>query len=69
MLADFPMPVNGSETSLFADDVAIYYTAKTKKEAEGPLQDLLETTTPYPHLQSHDSERLRLRLVRPWIHA
>lgn len=36
------MPDNGSEISLFADDVAIYHTAKTKKEAEGPLQDLLD---------------------------
>jgi hypothetical protein len=42
MLVNFPTPDNGCEISLFADDIAIYYTAKTKKEAEGPLQDLLD---------------------------
>ncbi len=28
--------------SLFANDIAIYFTAKRKEEAEGPLQDLLD---------------------------
>ena len=42
MLSDFPTPHNGCELSLFADDIAIYYTAKTKQDTIIPLQNLLD---------------------------
>ena len=42
MLSDFPTPHNGCELSLFADDIAIYYTAKTKQATIAPLQNFLD---------------------------
>lgn len=41
MQADFSKPDNGCKISLFADDVAIYGTTKTKEAAEEPLQNML----------------------------
>ncbi len=38
MLEDFPIPEDGCETSLFADDIAIYSTAKNKGDTTVPLQ-------------------------------
>jgi retron-type reverse transcriptase len=38
MLSDIPNPENGCEISLFADDIAIYCTTKTKEAAKRPLQ-------------------------------
>ena len=42
MLSDFPTPHNGCESSLFTDDIAIYYTAKTKQATIPPLQNFLD---------------------------
>ena len=38
MFSDIPNPENGCEISLFADDIAIYCTTKTKEVAKRPLQ-------------------------------
>nr|CAH0099246.1 unnamed protein product [Daphnia galeata] len=38
MFSDIPYPENGCEISLFADDIAIYCTTKTKEVAKRPLQ-------------------------------
>ncbi len=42
MLADFPIPEDGCETSLFADDIAIYSTEKNKGDTTVPLQQQLD---------------------------
>lgn len=42
MLADFPEPENGCEIALFADDVAIYYTAESKEATIGFPQHLMK---------------------------
>lgn len=37
MLTDFQNPTNSWEIDLFADDIALYYTVKSKDNTEKPL--------------------------------